>query len=294
MIVDYIHGNERIQFVIPASCREITYSAFIDFRHTLTPLMQEKYADGPENAGEEEIENEVSPEDAMMIYMEAVAKVVQGPVHILPIGTPEDFVEGTDLADHFKIGGELSVMLLYVWVLTLVNSYEAPKMEEAPGYAYTHKGKKYKLSAGDAEAMLSGITFTAGEVLTVESTRQWFENIIRDHGDQDGAMSFTMDLKVLAAIFRPEGEQLPYNVSKRDRYIEDRAQELSDLPFDVVLDIRFFLTSILLRFAQTVTTQLYSTASLNPKTLRVHWKHGGIMRKRKHGRKRGKKKSASG
>lgn len=293
MIIDYQHDGKRVQFVIPATCREVTYSAFIDFRQVLAPLMQEKPAEGPENEPDGAPANEVSPEMAMMLYTEAVSMVVGGPIHILPIGTPDDFVEGTDLADHFRIGGELSVMLLYVWMLNLINSYEAPQMEEAPGYAYTHNGKTYKLNAGDAEAVLSGITFTAGEVLTVESTRQWFENVIRDHGDPDGAMSFTMDLKVLAAIFRPEGEQLPYKTATRDRYLEARAQELADLPFDVVLDIRFFLTTILVRFARTATSQLYSTGSLNQKSLRLHWKQGGITRRRKRGRKNGKRKSES-
>lgn len=63
-------------------------------------------------------------------------------------------------------------------------------------------------------------------------------------GDPDGSLAFTYYLKTLAVLCRKNGEQLPFNDSEREIWIQKRAAEFQAIDAATALTTDFFLTNI--------------------------------------------------
>lgn len=63
-------------------------------------------------------------------------------------------------------------------------------------------------------------------------------------GDPDGSLAFTYYLQTLAVLCRRENEQLPFEDSQREIWIQNRALHFQDIDAATALTTDFFLTSI--------------------------------------------------
>lgn len=67
------------------------------------------------------------------------------------------------------------------------------------------------------------------------------ETILEKHGDQDGNMSYSRYLMMMAIICRKPGEKLPENEKAKRAFINERAILFQDIDTQTALDVDFFL-----------------------------------------------------
>ncbi len=72
-----------------------------------------------------------------------------------------------------------------------------------------------------------------------------YKEEIESRGDPDGSLLYTFYLKTLAILAKKEGEELPFEDSKREIFIQDRAYYFQNINAGIALDADFFLTNIL-------------------------------------------------
>lgn len=64
-------------------------------------------------------------------------------------------------------------------------------------------------------------------------------------GDPDGSLSYTFYLQMIAVLCRLPGEQLPFEDSARESWIQNRAYYFQDIDAETALNLDFFLTNTL-------------------------------------------------
>ena len=64
-------------------------------------------------------------------------------------------------------------------------------------------------------------------------------------GDPNGNLVYAQYLRLIAILFRKDGEKLPTNDGERERWIQDRMLHFQDIDTRTALDIDFFLTGLL-------------------------------------------------
>lgn len=77
-----------------------------------------------------------------------------------------------------------------------------------------------------------------------DAGRQMYREQLEHDGDPDGSLMFTYYLKLLAALTRRDGEQLPVDDSTREHWLQSRAAHFQDIDAATALDVDFFLTDI--------------------------------------------------
>jgi hypothetical protein len=77
-----------------------------------------------------------------------------------------------------------------------------------------------------------------------EARRQMYREQVETDGDPDGSLMFTYYLKLLAALTRRDGENLPVEDSTREHWLQSRAAQFQEIDAATALDVDFFLTDI--------------------------------------------------
>lgn len=240
MTVTYEHNAQRYDLDIPFSPSEFTYGAVEDFR-----AAEQKYFNA--STGED-----ADPIKAWQYLNKAIRFVVKGDLTHLP-----NFIGGENSESLIKSGyqiipgDELSMARLYAHFVNMVESYEAEPEVIDGNFFLKWKGEKYYIEPDRANRLLDQKAYTNGEVLeSLEFNRKTAE-AIKQKGDPQGNLAFTVTLQQMAILLRKEGEVLPMHEGKRKAFIESRAKLFAELPFDVVIKVRFFLIGTYVEYLKT-------------------------------------------
>jgi hypothetical protein len=248
--IRYAYDDKETVFKVPTDVSEVTFSQFLDFRKEW-----DKYAaleDEEEKAGK-----------ALRHLLKAVSYVVEGDLSILPFGDgKKDYTQAFREGTAFDIGEELTVIGLYAYISHLIGGYKPEERDISKDYTCEHNSTTYYLTPDRARRMMSGISYTVGEVMEVEEADRMYRVAKKQQGDPDGTFEFTATLRSMAILLRPDGHVLPWREVDLERYVEQQSEKFQDLTMDVVLDVRFFLRSTLIDLATKAGMQLHSMGQL--------------------------------
>lgn len=239
--------GETAVFDIPFDASEITYADFVDFQVNVQKMYK---------ALEEDEAADVSE------YLEeatfSLVEVVSGTTDFLPFGLDEDVSELIEQDYSIRLGDKLTLVRLYAHVTNLIEAFQPLTVDYR--FETNYKGENYYISPNKTARML-GLrkAYTMGEVFDYNEFTRQFSNQIEKKGDLDGNLSFTLTMYQMAILLRKEGEKIPFKKSDRKTFYSERARHLAELPLGVVLSVRFFFTSIIMRCARTATTDTSSS-----------------------------------
>ena len=140
-----------------------------------------------------------------------------------------------------KAGDELSILRLYVHILTIIREFKPTKIPRS--YVLSKDGKTFVIGAKAAAEMLlgkSGGSVATGEALEILEYQRRYALALKNKPLEVGNLDFTLGLTEFAILVRQNGERLPWEKGDLDRFIQERREFFKDLPLDEVLSIRFF------------------------------------------------------
>jgi len=79
----------------------------------------------------------------------------------------------------------------------------------------------------------------------VGATEDQYMEILQQHGDEDGNLTFSRYLYMMAILCRKPGEKLPVKHAEKKNFINERAAFFQEIDTKTALDVDFFLLSIL-------------------------------------------------
>lgn len=172
------------------------------------------------------------------------------------------------MAEHDK-----SVIPLAYMVLNIIGGYKPVEMNE-----FSHKGKRYVFPVsviteiGEFNQTTYGPNMKAGEVIEAMRRREIFG--VRDESGnskvKDGI--YYSDLGMIASLARVKDangqiEEPPLGLNEFSEFVNQRMNELKDLPADTFRNAAFFLINSSLRYVHTLTSDLsLKVRSNRPKT----------------------------
>lgn len=220
---------------VPATARELSYSAFLDFGSA-----QARYStkiDPDEDLDTDEIP-ELSFEE---MIIEAVGYVVDVEGDF-PFTLDDEPLDKWD--DIPATLDNVSWVRLFKYLNWVVKSYGLELEEKGFDpirFKVEYKGEKYQLMAGQVDRMISKRTLTAGEAIEVRE----IERLTNDRLKSDffANLMFERELRILAILMRKPKEKLPFNPRKRAKFVEERARHFMEIDTATVMDVRFFLNS---------------------------------------------------
>jgi len=238
-------------FEVPFSVDEITFSQYIDFKKaeqryfgTNTEDDQDQEPDSVQTKKQTEPKD---PKDPIDYLAEAVGFVVSGDLGIIPFSLPED--NDNDLFEKkytIGIGDQLSILRLWCHIVTVINAYEPQQID--PDYSIQYEGEKYYVDPEMIFKHLENRAYTLGEVIEYKELERVID--IEQKGDQDGSIEFMMSLRQMAVLLRQKGEKLPWQKGLRDKFLRERSFHFQQMSMTTVLEVRFFLINILLRYVR--------------------------------------------
>lgn len=284
-------------FSFPVSVHELRWDQFSDFRaceqrfflaNNPPPELDEngEEIEKPKPTKEDKINNATKSVDHIV---ELLDYVLAGDWQKIPFS-----VEGDNMQDLFSMefrynvknvfDTEISLMRLYVHIVNMIDQYKPKKLPRT--FKINWKGDIYTIDPLEAHKAISGIDYTVGETLTALEFQKKTIERINEKGDPDGNMAFNLGCRELAILLRKKGEELPWKRRERIKFIDSRVKVFTDLPLNVVLDVRFFFLNILKRYEITHTTNSSSKGlKMKQQQIRIAAK----MRHRlKNGKRRGK------
>lgn len=269
MVIEYINTmNEKGTINIPFSLRELTFSNFIDFKAVEQSYMHEhvKAALAEAKLNDEELKKEdiKPPALSIMLMTEAVAAITGAGIHDFDTVLSEKDLQKL-FDDNFMLTmqdfglTDLTVQHLYVHILTLINSYKPEQLSS--DYRISIGGKLYCIQGDAAARALTGIRYTAGEVVTLKNFQRTTALALERAGgyDAEGNLGFNLGLEEVATLLRPVGVKLPWERRERIAFIDSQKELFKDLPLDVIMNIRFFLLNSIKELAKTLAISFSST-----------------------------------
>lgn len=289
-----IYKDERYE--IPFTPDFITIEQHADFKSieqlyfTATREAFPKREEGDDEPLDRDQIDQSKLDEAKEYLIAAVEKVIGGNLQKIPFRLKDDdpvYLEET----RFQVGfdTDLSIIRLYMHYINMIQAYRP----EVVPYKYIiswWRDKKqtakvdYTLTGANVRAAISEVTYTSGEVLTLNEWRRRISTAILQKGDPDGNLAVTLDATELSILLRRPGEELPINKADRKKFLDTRKRIFNGAPLTFILDLRFFLANILERSAKIKIIDI-SLRSRNPSS-------GGTIKskptkgKRTRGRKR--------
>lgn len=235
--------GERFSLDVPMLAEDITFGSYLDFLAARKKYYQ---ADEDEKAG-----------IAASALMQALQHVIQGDLELIPFVLPDDLGEG----GFPSIVKGVSLARLENHILKVARQGEENKRPENAGkYVFIYKGEEWFVGRKRATSFLTGMSFSAGEVIEVEEVLHLMDKLIEKRGDPNNSYLYERELRVVAILAQKPGFKLPFDIAERLAYVEKQMRYFADLPLSVVLDIRFFLQSTLNELVQSHDTITFLTA----------------------------------
>lgn len=252
---------------IPLYCHEVTASDYEDLQADRRKLKKaigldlkmteeeiaEKYAAGEMN----ELTN-----DEYLVHLIAIcSNVCEGLEHLvgyLPEDSERDLIKENFI---IRIGQNipLSVERVYAHLLNMFQNYQ-PEVSNFDQYILewfdtkmdgkTKFKQTYLLNSTGFNKVLSGNSFTSGEIIEALEFERLLGKKIKETMDLDGNLSFTLSMHQLAIFLRPKGISLPSKPRARSMFLTKYQNIFQDVPVNVVFDIGFFLTSSFKNYVQ--------------------------------------------
>jgi hypothetical protein len=237
--------NNGIELNIPQTTHEVTFSQFIDATAALNRILEP--IRGDEHGFSEEDVNDITI-SALVAYCDAI--LFPSNSATIADACPDDLPHCKG-ATGFRYGSfhaakDLSLLRVYEHLKGMFNDLdEALKTDFVLGdrMAFHHKGETYYFTS---KAYMPDAVLTTNEAVEAREYARIAELQKKDGKDTDGAKEFTAMIAMGAIVWRKEGESLPINPTLRERFIVKRIEEFSDLSYQTVKEIDFFLTFIAL------------------------------------------------
>lgn len=241
--------------------RDYTYSQYIDFMKVEDRYLREseEFLEFEKKQKEEEVDDKEWMDIMRKKLYEGkdnVDKVIEMLSYVVECddwGEIPFNIDGMELEKKWrngKIGSvfeEVSIVRLYFYLTDLFNGNEEERLVVTRKWSFEFNDDVYWIEPDRALRVMSEgklKTYTVLEFIEVSETERWLDKEIKEKGDLYGELEFERELRVLAVLLRKEGEELPINVRERKKWIENRAKSFQRMPMDVVLGVRFFLSSI--------------------------------------------------
>lgn len=253
----------------PLTIEEITFKQFVEFRAREDMFFKSNLEDEDGNIIQVDPAQRVI--DSLDRMLETLSELVTGDLKQLPVASPGEDVnvlyeEGFMYTGMNLWTTELNLVRLYIHCVNIIRYYEPEEVyKDVSEYKIDWRGKTYQINQEEAVKSLLGLSFTAGEAITVLEFQKKAHQLTEKHGDQDGNLAFNLGLQELAVLLRLPGEKLPVQRRKRIRFIDKRAKLFADIPLDVVMDVRFFFLHILTSYIKTRCTNFSSR--VDPKVI---------------------------
>lgn len=210
--------DKDIAFEIPMSRDEISFSDYVDFKEAMR--FRE---DGMSRAN----------------MIEAVSVIVPN-AHLLPYGTEPKADEPAKL---ISVGDDLTVCALFVHIMSIIETPVEPRL------AWKYKDEWFEIGGASALLSQSG-DLTTGEVITTELVIERYGKLIEESrkngvaSTQIAVYDFEMDLRVMAALLRKNGETLPYQKAAREKFLDERTLHFQGCSLAMAVEVGFFLRSM--------------------------------------------------
>lgn len=173
-------------------------------------------------------------------------------------------------------GQEVSLVRLYRHITTVIDSYTPDEsIANLSEFWVDYKGEPFGLSVMDVKKSFGLVkSITAGEAIEVMEIQSRFRLMEKAYSDEisytdesgeeqvvDGAMLMVSDYKFglqeAAILLKRHGDVIPASRSKLKEWISKRADYLKDIGLKEMLDLRFFLTSILVGYRLRELRSIY-------------------------------------
>lgn len=254
MIAKGEHKGKPFELDIPFSAHEMKYADVIDFR-------AHEQASFKANGEGKEL-------DALISLNSAVLSLVSGDLQYVPnYLDQEDAKTLIDNGYTIQPGEDVSMARLYAHLVSTVNNYEPEELksdfsldwydlENDPCVRGQEKkfSVTYYIDPERADRLLTEKAYTNGETIELLEFRKDIKANIEEKGDPQGNLAFTLSLAQMSILLRKKGEELPAQAQERKAFIDHRSKVFADLPYNIVLDVRFFLIGILIKSSQIQDT----------------------------------------
>jgi hypothetical protein len=224
-----------------------------------------------------EEEHKLNDDNSMSQLIKAVSQVVKGDVHKLPIaGDAEEIRELYDTGwtitlDSLAKLDVLSIHHVHAHLANIIHAYTPNKLKG--DFEYEHDGKTYIIQRGEARNYITGAAFTAGESVSVLEFQRIAKGAIKNDFEWDNNIMFNLHLDTVACLLREPDVELPWDRRKRVEYIDKMKKIAIRFSAAVVLDIDFFLSSILKSLLEINPTSTTSSPLSKLRRLRQKSKH---------------------
>jgi len=243
------HGSRELALDVPLSIDELTFETVIDFKAARERYLKESVLPELEEGEEHSYTTLVGSLEKVLAHkLNAIKLVCSGPIHILPWSLEGD---GDLIGENFQLnlGDELSLDRLYAHIVNMIELYE-PTVVPAD-FSIVHHGVKYTIDPREAFNTLMGVSYTAGEALTILELRRQAYKVIDEKGDLDGNLAFNLGIREVCLLLREPGVEVPAFKAERNAFIDAHAPKFRDLSYDIVLNIRFFFLFTIQKYART-------------------------------------------
>jgi len=252
--------GEQFEIDIPISVSELCFEDFIDFQNAEQEFFKDNMDIDGADVDSEKIEEEESPKEKTLnvpMLLDCLSYVIKGDLSKFDYNIEQeelDYIFDTSWVIGNDLGKvtDITIYHLYAHIVNMVNSYE-PK-ELLKDFTYNWQKVDYVIQQEDALAYMMGAALTSGEVISVLE----FQRLAAKQGERKGVnqhnIDFNLSLEECAVLMRPKGFRLPFNERQRISYIDTQKEVFRKLPYDVVLNVRFFFINILLQYMETHVT----------------------------------------
>jgi len=213
--------------------------------------------------------------DQTRFLFQAVSMFVTGNIDYLTysVDSEEKTKEMLNKGHLIKAGDPISIVRLYMHIITLVNQYKPEAIPpdyfiewyEKPLQGGKKRRKndkkvKYYIQPNDVAVSFKFKSkhLKFSEVYLMSLVQDKFEQQKKSRKHLYGNALFNLNISSLAILLRKEGEKLPIDKKDYEPFLSERKQAFKDLPLSTVLDVRFFFQNIIEDCVQSSVTNIFS------------------------------------
>lgn len=270
MTVTYQYEQETLSIEVPFNAEEFQFEAVADFMNAEQKFLKEAQADLPDDIDEDEeydeeeieamTEYKIDEEEAQLHLIDAVSEIIPD-IDLLPFSIEGDDPNALINEKYFlKPGHKLSTVRLYAHIITIINSYKPEELDI--DYKVEWNNETYYLEPDDALRVLGfKKAYTNADVIIVNRFNQKAnkKSLIQDN--LGGNIMFNLGIEEMAILLRKKNEEVPLKRSRQIAWINERKKIFKKMPYSLILNVRFFLLSIIDVYLNQRSTSISSMAS---------------------------------
>lgn len=237
--------GQIISLDIPYHTANISFGEYLDFI-----------------SADEEFVHKQNGKEAEEAARKAVGVIIGGDLDIIPFYDEISESDKLNSGELLGIDSTVSILTLYAHLVFLLKQYVPSELVSLKRFPLNYKGEEFHVIGKE---FIKGVNFemplTAGEAVAISELRDFFSKKQKEDQNITNDLLFTLGLHEMAILLRKEGEDIPSDVVARRAFLDERGKYFKDLPMDVVLDLRFFLTNIIQIYASGMIYEATSKAS---------------------------------